>query len=139
MGVWGGIIFQPRPDLPDTPPVTVRLQCHDDWFYSPARRVPIRNHQLADLHRTQACPALENILYLREKLVILEVQVAIGQRFECQKITHKNGYEHQRTSGHWFLRHKPIEVFHNDEDLLVICNKTKFRLELFITFKILIS
>jgi hypothetical protein len=26
MGVWGGVIFKPRSDLPDNPPVTVRLQ-----------------------------------------------------------------------------------------------------------------
>jgi hypothetical protein len=62
------------------------LQRRDDRFYSPARRVPIRNHQLADLGRAQARPALENILHLRKKLVILELQVAIGQYFECQKI-----------------------------------------------------
>jgi hypothetical protein len=49
MGVWGGVIFQPRPDLLNTPPVTVRLQLRDDRFYNPARRVPIRNHLLADL------------------------------------------------------------------------------------------
>jgi hypothetical protein len=49
MGVWGGIISQPRPDLPDTLPITVCLQRRDDRFYSPARRVPIRNHQLPDL------------------------------------------------------------------------------------------
>jgi hypothetical protein len=30
MGVWGGVIFQPRPDLPDTPPIIVRLQHRDD-------------------------------------------------------------------------------------------------------------
>jgi hypothetical protein len=67
--------------------VTVCLQHHDDRFYNLARRVPIRNHQLASLGRAQAHPALENILHLREKLVILEPQVTIGQRFECQKIT----------------------------------------------------
>jgi hypothetical protein len=83
MGVWGGVISQPQPNLPDTPLVTVRLQCHDDRFYSPARQVPIRNHQLVDLSRIQAHPALENIFNVREKLVILEPQVAIGQRFEC--------------------------------------------------------
>jgi hypothetical protein len=46
MGVWGGIISwmfggdvisQPRPDLPDTPLVTICLQRRDDRFYSPAR------------------------------------------------------------------------------------------------------
>jgi hypothetical protein len=37
MGVWGGVIYQPRLDLPDTPPVTVRLQHHDDRFYSLAQ------------------------------------------------------------------------------------------------------
>jgi hypothetical protein len=73
MGAWGGVFSQPRPDLPDTPPTTVCLQHRDDWFYSPARRVLIRNHQLADLGRAQASPALKNILYLREKLVILEL------------------------------------------------------------------
>jgi len=26
MGIWGDVIFQPQPDLPDTSPVTVRLQ-----------------------------------------------------------------------------------------------------------------
>jgi len=87
MGVWGGIISQPRPDLPDTLPITVCLQRRDDRFYSPARRVPIRNHQLPDLGWAQARSALENILHLREKLVILEPQVAIGQHFECKKIT----------------------------------------------------
>jgi hypothetical protein len=85
--VWDGVISQPRPDLPDTPSVTVRLQRHYDQFYSLARRVPIRNHQLADLDRSQARPTLKNILHLREKLVIIEPQVAIGQHFECQKIT----------------------------------------------------
>jgi hypothetical protein len=45
MGVWGGIISQLQPDLPDTPLVTVRLQRRTDRFYSPARRVLIRNHQ----------------------------------------------------------------------------------------------
>lgn len=34
MGVWGGVIFQPRLDLPDTPPVTVCLQRHNDQFDS---------------------------------------------------------------------------------------------------------
>jgi hypothetical protein len=29
---------------------------------------------------------MKNIIHLREKLVILEPQVAIGQCFECQKI-----------------------------------------------------
>jgi hypothetical protein len=37
MDVWGSIIFQPRPDIPDIPLITVRLQCRDDRFYSPAR------------------------------------------------------------------------------------------------------
>jgi hypothetical protein len=50
----------------------------------------IPNHQLADLARAQAHPTLENIIYLREKLVIFEPQVAIGQRFECQKIIERN-------------------------------------------------
>jgi hypothetical protein len=49
MGVWDSVMSQPRPDLLDTPPVTVRLQCRDDRFYSTARRISIRNHQLADL------------------------------------------------------------------------------------------
>jgi hypothetical protein len=56
----------------------VRLQRRDDQFYSPTRRVLVRNHQLANLDRAQACPALENIFHLRKKLVILEPQVAIG-------------------------------------------------------------
>jgi hypothetical protein len=89
MGIWGVVIFQSRPDLPDSPPITVCLQRRDDRFYSPARRVPIRNHQLTDLGRAQARPVLENIINLREKLVILEPQVAIDQRFECQKITER--------------------------------------------------
>jgi len=29
MGVWGDIISQPQPDLPDTPFVTVRLQRYE--------------------------------------------------------------------------------------------------------------
>jgi hypothetical protein len=78
MGVWGGVISQPQPDFPYTPPVTVRLQRRDDRFYSPAQRVPIRNHQLANLGRAQACPALKNIFHLREKLVIHTSQVAIS-------------------------------------------------------------
>jgi hypothetical protein len=68
MGVWGGVIFQPL-DLPDTPPVTVRLQRRNDRFYS---SIPIHNHQLADLGRAQAYLTLKNILHLREKLVILK-------------------------------------------------------------------
>jgi hypothetical protein len=72
-----------------TLPVTVRLQRRDDRFYSSAWRVLIRNHQLTNLDRTQARLALENILHLREKLLILEPQVAIGQRFEYKKITKK--------------------------------------------------
>jgi hypothetical protein len=52
-------------------------------FIARLRRVPIRNHQLADLGRAQVRPALENIIYLREKLVILEPQVAFGQYFKC--------------------------------------------------------
>jgi hypothetical protein len=83
----GCIISQPQLDLSDTPSVTVRLQRRDDRFYSPAWRILIRNHQLVDLDRAQTRPALENILYLREKLVILERWVVIDQRFECQKIT----------------------------------------------------
>jgi hypothetical protein len=50
MDVEGCVIFQLRLDLP----VTVRLQRLDDRFYSSVRRVPIRNHQLADLSRAQA-------------------------------------------------------------------------------------
>jgi len=66
--VFGGdIISQPQSDLPDTPLVTIYLQRRDDRFYSPARLVPIRNHQLANLGRSQVRPALENILHLREK------------------------------------------------------------------------
>jgi hypothetical protein len=66
MGVWGGVISQPRPDLLDTPLVTVCLQRCDDRFYSPARRVfSIHNHQLVDLSRAQARPTLKNILHLR--------------------------------------------------------------------------
>lgn len=72
MGVWGCVISQPRPDLSDTSLVIVRLQHCDERFYNPARQVPIRNHQLADLGRAQARPALENIIHLREKLVIPE-------------------------------------------------------------------
>jgi len=30
MEVWGDVISQPRPDLPDTPSVTVRLQRRND-------------------------------------------------------------------------------------------------------------
>jgi hypothetical protein len=86
MGVWSSVISQLRLDLPDTPPVTVRLKHCDDRFYSPALLVPIRNHQLVDLGRAQVRPTLKNILYLEEKLVILEPKVAIGQRFECQNI-----------------------------------------------------
>jgi hypothetical protein len=82
MDVWDDVISQPRPDLPDTPPVAFCLQRHDDRFYSHAQRVPIRNHQLVNLGRTQACPALKNIIHLREKLVILNSQIAISQRFE---------------------------------------------------------
>jgi hypothetical protein len=37
MGVSGDVIFQPWPDLPDTPLVTVRLQHRDDRFYSRAQ------------------------------------------------------------------------------------------------------
>jgi hypothetical protein len=83
MGVWSVVISQPRPDFPNTHPVTVRLQCRDNRFYSLARRVSIRNHQLADLGRARSLPALENIIHLRKMLVILEPQVVIGQRFEC--------------------------------------------------------
>jgi hypothetical protein len=72
MCVWGGVISQPQLDLPNTPSVTVRLQRRDDRFYRPAWRVPIRNHQLANFGRAQTRPALENILHLREKLVIIE-------------------------------------------------------------------
>jgi hypothetical protein len=56
MGVWGGVISQPRSDFPDTSPVTVRLQRRDNRFYIPTRRVPIRNHQLVDFGRAQARP-----------------------------------------------------------------------------------
>jgi hypothetical protein len=68
MGVWSGVISQPRPDFLDTFPVTVCLQRHDERFYSPTRQVSVRNYQLADLGRAQAIPALENILYWRENL-----------------------------------------------------------------------
>jgi len=74
--VFGVTLFPNRDPTFLTPPVTFRLQCYDNRFYSPARWV-------------QALPALENIIHLREKLVILESQVAIGQRFERQKITEK--------------------------------------------------
>jgi len=89
MGVRCDVIFLPRPDLPDTPPIIVRLQRRDDRFYSLAWRVPIRNHQLADLGQAQARPALKNILHSRKKYVILELQEAIGQHFEFQKIKEK--------------------------------------------------
>jgi hypothetical protein len=56
MGVWGDVISQPRPDLPNTPPVIVILQRRDDRFYSLTRRVSILNHQLANLGRAQARP-----------------------------------------------------------------------------------
>jgi hypothetical protein len=62
------------------------LQHCDERIYSPARQVSICNHQLTDLSRAQASPALKNIVHLREKLVIFDPQVTIGQRFECQKI-----------------------------------------------------
>jgi hypothetical protein len=81
--------FPTAPDIPDTPLITIHLQHRDDRFYSPARRVLICNHQLPDLGQAEARPALKNILHLREKLVILEPYVAIGQRFECQKITER--------------------------------------------------
>jgi len=55
MGVWSGVISLPRPDLPDTLSITVRLH-RDDRFYSPTRRVSICNHQLADLGRAQVRP-----------------------------------------------------------------------------------
>jgi hypothetical protein len=80
MGVQGSVISQHQPDLPDTPPVTVRLQHCDNRFYSPAWHVSICNHQLDDLGRAQVHPSLENII---------EPQVAIDQRFECQKITER--------------------------------------------------
>jgi hypothetical protein len=70
-------------------PTPLRLQRRDDRFYNPARRVPIHNHQLADLGRAQTRPVMENIFHLREKIVILKPQVAIGQRFECRKITER--------------------------------------------------
>jgi hypothetical protein len=89
MGVWGGIISQLRSDFPNTLPVTVRLQRRDNRFYSLVQRVPIRNHQFADLSRAQARPTLENIIHLRKMLVILELQVVIGKRFECKKITER--------------------------------------------------
>jgi hypothetical protein len=121
----------------DTPPVTIRLQRRDDRFYSPARRVPIRNHQLTNLCRGQVHPAMKNIFHLRKKLVILDPHVAIGQRFECQKITDRemdmniNEQAHSRRN-----RSKSSTTIIN---LLVVCNKTKFRLESFITFEISIS
>jgi hypothetical protein len=116
MSVCGGVIFQPRPDLLDIPPVTVRLQRCDDWFYSLVRRVPICNHQFVS---AQARLALKNILKLREKLVIREPQVAIGERFECQKTTERkmDMNINKQTHGRWFLRQKPIKVFHNDDRL----------------------
>jgi hypothetical protein len=58
MDVLGDVISQQQSDLPDTPSVTVRLQRHDDRFYSPTRKVLIRNHQFADLGRAQARSAL---------------------------------------------------------------------------------
>jgi hypothetical protein len=57
------------------------LQSGDDQFYSLARQVSVRNYQLIDLDWAQAPLALKNIIRLREKLVILELQIAIGQRF----------------------------------------------------------
>jgi hypothetical protein len=57
----------------------------DDRFFSPAWRVLVHNHQLVGFGRAQASITLKNIIHLREKLVILEPQVAVGQRFECQK------------------------------------------------------
>lgn len=56
MSVWGDVIFQPRPDLPDIPLVTIHLQRRDDRFYSSAQRILICNYQLADLGQTQVCP-----------------------------------------------------------------------------------
>jgi hypothetical protein len=115
MGVWGGVISQPQPYLFNSSPIIVRLQHRDHRFYSPARRVPVRNYQLVDLSRAQARSALENILHLREKLVILTPQVAIGQRFECQKITKRKMDMNIDEQAH--LCQKPIEVFHNDDRL----------------------
>jgi hypothetical protein len=45
--VWNDVISQLQPDLPDSPSITVHLQRRDDRFYSPTRRVPIRNHQIS--------------------------------------------------------------------------------------------
>jgi hypothetical protein len=75
MGVWGDVISQLPPDLPDTSQVIVRLQRCNDRFYSSAWQVSVRNHQFADLGRAQARPTLKNIIHLREKFVILDPQV----------------------------------------------------------------
>jgi len=78
---WRYFRSQLRPDLPDTPPVTGCLQ----------RR---------DLGRAQVRPALKNIIHMIEKLVILEPQVAIGQRFECHKITERKMYMNVNEQAH---------------------------------------
>jgi hypothetical protein len=97
MSVWGCVISQLQPNLPDTPPVTVCLQCSNDRFYSPARWVLIHNHQLIDLGRAQAHSALKNILHYRENLMILEPQV-LANVLNAKNHKDDNEYKHRRTS-----------------------------------------
>lgn len=87
MGVWGGVIFQPRPDFPDTPPITDHLQRYDDRFIAKLNEFWFVIISLLISAEFKLAPLWKISSTWEKKLVILEPQVAIDQRFECQKIT----------------------------------------------------
>jgi hypothetical protein len=85
-------------------------------------RFAIINSQIST---AQALPALKNILHLREKLMILEPQVAIGQRFECQKITKRKIDMNINEQAHaiYFSVRNQSRSSTSMIDLLIVCNK----------------
>uniref|UniRef100_A0A2P2Q6D0 Uncharacterized protein n=1 Tax=Rhizophora mucronata TaxID=61149 RepID=A0A2P2Q6D0_RHIMU len=71
------------------PPVALVFQGRNDRFQGPAWRVPVRDHELTDLGRTQCRSALKNLLHLGKQLVILDSQVTIRQCLERREITQR--------------------------------------------------
>ena len=70
-------------------PITVRLQRPDHRFDGATRRGPIRDHQLADLRGAESRAVPENLLHLREQLVLPHAEVAARQRLERREIAHR--------------------------------------------------
>ena len=80
--------YAPSDPLPATPPIAVRSQRPDHRFNRPARRPPIRDHQLSDLRGAQTRPARENLLHAREQLVLVHAEITTRELLERREIAH---------------------------------------------------